>query len=369
MSLFWQELLLNIAVGTIAGGVTNAIAVWMLFHPYERKYRFHGAIPKNKARLAKSIGRTVGEKLLTPKDLLDELSRSGVRETLDAKLATLIAGALETERGSLRSLLPESVLAEVERALERLGPAVADGVGRHVRTPEFEAQVRAAVAKLRAEVGDVPVGQVLTASRRADLAAQAATLATELIEEGRQSDTRSATARIGDLLLRLAGTERTRGFVERTVSEALGRAEHRRWGEVMDAIGEDALVGWLLESARSPRAQALAAEGAASGAARLLDEPLGRPGRFLPEDMPARLASLAGPAVWQWIEEQLPRLVEQLDIPAMVERKVLGFSTARIEEIIRGVTERELKTIVRLGYVLGAIIGLLTFTVGRLVGS
>jgi uncharacterized membrane protein YheB (UPF0754 family) len=45
----------------------------------------------------------------------------------------------------------------------------------------------------------------------------------------------------------------------------------------------------------------------------------------------------------------------------MVERKVLGFSTQRIEEIIRHVTERELKLIVRLGYVLGAVIGLVTY--------
>ena len=52
----------------------------------------------------------------------------------------------------------------------------------------------------------------------------------------------------------------------------------------------------------------------------------------------------------------------------MVERKVLGFSTARIEEIIRGVTERELNMIVRLGYVLGAIIGLITFAAGQLLG-
>jgi uncharacterized membrane protein YheB (UPF0754 family) len=50
----------------------------------------------------------------------------------------------------------------------------------------------------------------------------------------------------------------------------------------------------------------------------------------------------------------------------MVERKVLGFSTQRIEEIIRGVTERELRMIVRLGYLLGAVIGVATFAVSRL---
>ena len=47
----------------------------------------------------------------------------------------------------------------------------------------------------------------------------------------------------------------------------------------------------------------------------------------------------------------------------MVERKVLGFSTQRVEEIVRGVTQRELNLIVQLGYVLGALIGAAQFGV------
>ena len=365
--MIWQDFLVSVLVGTIAGGVTNAVAVWMLFHPYERTYGLHGAIPKNKARLAKSIGRTVGEKLLTPKDLLDELSRAGFRETLDARLVEFIGAALDTERGSLRSMLPAPLLAEIERSLLDLGPAVAEGVASYGTTPEFEERVRGAVTRLRNEAGGMTVGQLLTPERRADLASQAGILATALIAESRQSEDRSATARIGDLLLRMAGTERTRGFVERTVSDALGRAEHRRWSDVLDAIGEETVVQWLVEAARSPRVNALAAEAAAKGASALLDKPIGRPGRFLPEDASVRLAAVAGPALWQWMEAQLPRLAEQLDIPTMVERKVLGFSTARIEEIIRNVTERELRLLVRLGYVLGAVIGMMTFAVGLLL--
>jgi uncharacterized membrane protein YheB (UPF0754 family) len=51
----------------------------------------------------------------------------------------------------------------------------------------------------------------------------------------------------------------------------------------------------------------------------------------------------------------------------MVEQKVLGFSTERMEEIIRGVTQRELEMIVRLGYLLGAMVGLLAFGINQLI--
>lgn len=369
MSPFWQELLLSVAVGTVAGGVTNAVAVWMLFHPYEKRFGLHGAIPKNKPRLARSIGRTVGEKLLTPKDLLDELQRAGFRETLDTRLAGLIRALLDVERGSLRELLPAPVLSEVERALAGLGPAVADRVDAWTATPAFAVRVREALARLRTEVGARTVDELLTAERRRELATQAAALATELLEESRRADERTAAARFGDLLLQLAGTDRTRAFVERTVHDALGRAGSRTWSEVLDAIGEDVVVKWVIEGARSPRLHHLAAEGAATGATALLDRPIGRPARFFADDAAVRLAAVGGPALWQWMESELPKFVEQLDIQAMVERKVLGFSTSRIEEIIRGVTQRELTMIVNLGYLLGAMIGAVTFFGRRLLGT
>ncbi len=367
MSPTLREFLLNVAIGTIAGGVTNAIAVWMLFHPYDKKWGLHGAIPKNKARLATSIGRTVGEKLLTPKDLLDELHRAGFRNTLDAKLAVAIQQLLEVERGSLREMLPPAVLEEVERALTGLGPIVGERVSAWTATPAFEVKAREALATLRRELGSRPVSDVLTETRRKELAAQAAELAASLLDESRKAEQRSTAARIGDAVLRIAGEERTKSFVERAVSDALGRAGTRTWSEVLDIIGEDVVVQWVLEGARSPKVQHLAADGATAGTMSLLDRPIGRPARFLADDAAQRLGAVAGPAVWDWLERELPKVVEQLDIPAIVERKVLGFSTARIEEIIRAVTQRELTMIVNLGYLLGAVIGVLTFFGGRLL--
>jgi uncharacterized membrane protein YheB (UPF0754 family) len=60
----WLRAGLTVAFGALAGGVTNKIAVWMLFHPYQpptflgRTVAWlQGAVPKNQLRLASSIGR------------------------------------------------------------------------------------------------------------------------------------------------------------------------------------------------------------------------------------------------------------------------------------------------------------------------
>ena len=70
---------------------------------------------------------------------------------------------------------------------------------------------------------------------------------------------------------------------------------------------------------------------------------------------------------WQWVQTQVPVVVGQIRVPEMVEEKVIGFSTQRMEEIVRGVTQRELDLIVRLGYVLGGLVGAGAFGVHALL--
>jgi uncharacterized membrane protein YheB (UPF0754 family) len=357
LSGFWTRLGLDVVLGAVSGGVTSWVAVVLIFRPYQRTFGLHGAIPKNKARLARTIGRTVGERLLTPDDIVAELHRSGLREAIEQRLAEFVVAALDQERGSLHELLSPAMTAELERALRDLGPVLAESYVHEVHSSAFEERVRAFVARARRELEPLQVGAVLTPERRAELASQAAQLATELIEEGRKDGERSARAKVGDLLLRLAGPERTRSFVERTVHDALARAETRSWGELLAPIDDATIVTWLLEAARSPRAAELALGAAGGVAAAVLDTPIGRLSRWLPNDAPRRLAAAAAAGVWEQVVASLPAFLETVDIPAMVERKVLGFSTQRVEELVRGVTQRELNLIVQLGYALGGAIG------------
>lgn len=512
----WTQLLVNILAGAVAGGITNAVAVWMLFHPYEPRAGLHGAIPKNKARLARSIGRTVGERLLTPADVTAELSRSGFREGFDAKIEEVIHDLLNIERGSIRELLPPAVATEVERALAGVADSASISFSNFVEGEEFEALTRRFVARARSEIAERPVAELLTAERRDRLTQRAAEWATELAESpelergireyldrnlGRLlaseaplleqvpaplvetleqaidaylplavarlgeflaqptarerlraalhdifrqfvSDLRfheriiaklvvtertfdAALASIerdgveqlaslledpvvreeisrtihsaviaylrkpiaeiagtpdnperaammvnaaGDYLVRIARSERTREFLVGKLNEVLLRTEGRTWGELLQSLPDDLVVGWIHDAARAPRTAQLVADTTRGALRSAMDRPIGRPGRWLPEDTSARLTTTVAPALWDWLHAQVPALVQRMDIEHMVERKVLGFSTQRIEEIIRSVTQKELNLIVNLGYVLGAVIGIMTFGIAQLFG-
>ena len=307
----WTRLASDVFLGSVSGGVTSWVAVVLIFRPYERTFGLHGAIPKNKARLAKTIGKTVGERLLTSADIVDELRRSGLREAIEAKLSDVVVDALERDRGPLRELLPPAVVGELERLIAEAGPDAAAAYERYVASEAFEEQVRSFVARSRKDVPPDETGTEITTERRPGLAGKAAGMAAGLID--------------------------------------------------------DVIVRWALRAARSERARSMAVEAVRGAGVALLDRPLGRLGRWLPDDAPRRLVATAAPAVWDQIIEKLPALLETVDIPAMVERKVLGFSTQRVEDLVRGVTQRELNLIVQLGYVLGGAIGAAQFALESLV--
>ena len=504
--------LVKIGFGALAGGLTNTIAVWMLFHPYEPPKLFgrwpvpflHGAVPKNQPRLAAAIGRTVGNRLLTPEDLTRTFANVEFRAAFDEKLAEFVDEMLNTERGSLRELIPSSVMDDIDALVSdaiRRGLEHLDG---YIASEEFEGAVGRRAGDLIEAIADEPIGGVLTPARGAALeeaiddwlqnAVESEDFgeavsdyleraSVKLLEPGRtfeeilplglvgavenaiSSYLPLAAERLGGLLedpqararfettihellhrflrdlrfhqrvvARLVMTEETvdkvldtieaegaerlseilrepaiqdamaRGvnqaivdFLRRPVNEVLGepddptlvearktligwvvgmardpatrefvveklhagieKAGARTWGDVLERVPIERVTDFLVGAARTETARTVVETGAERLASRVLDRPIGTPARWFPPDGPARLEAALSDPIWEWLQTQVPAVVERIDVARRVEEKVLHFPTARMEDIVRRVTDRELRLIVRLGYVLGAIIG------------
>ncbi len=514
--------LTTIGFGALAGGLTNAVAVWMLFHPYEpprllgRRIGFlQGAVPKNQARLAAAIGRTVGGKLLTPADLTRMFADREFREAFDQRLAAFLDSALHRERGSLREVLPARTLPEVEALLEKVAALGVDRLAAWVRTVDFEERVARKAGDLVEAVADEPIGGVLTPAREAaltgaidewlvsvtegddfrqtvdeslDRAARrflqpgrtfeeilptglvtsleraiagylplaiarlgslledpearerfeatlqelmrrflqdlrfhqrvvARLIVTEetvervldtIRDEGaarisemlREPEIQAAMARgvndaVVDFLrrpvtsvlgepdddsvreargtlaagiLRLASDPANRAFVVQKIDAALERAGARTWGELFERIPPERLAGWLVQAARSAAAEEFARSAAGALVSALLDRPIGRPSDWLPEDTATRVEAALADPIWEWLQTQVPEVVQRIDVARRVEQKVMEFPTPKMEELVRRVTERELRLIVRLGYVLGGFVGAILLGVNALLG-
>ncbi len=101
-------------ISGLIGYVTNAIAVGMLFRPYDDvrlgriKLFGKGVIPKNHHRLAEKIGITVAEELLSSKDIINKLQSPEVEKLLVNAVKEKLDKFFNTEQPSLFELLPTS---------------------------------------------------------------------------------------------------------------------------------------------------------------------------------------------------------------------------------------------------------------------
>ena len=348
-----------IGIAVLSHRITNAIAIWMLFNPHEPlkigPWHLQGALPKNKARLAKAIGRTVGEKLLTPEDLAERLSAPPIRDAFSRALEGGIGRFLREDRGPLIDLLTPEVRARLEAALDELARRGGDALTTYAESPAFEAKVAELLPLVAEQFGSII----------ADPAAK---------EEVKKTLRDTLEKSLPGLRLheRLAAKlVITEGAIDRfldSLNIALTRVPpterlQRLTPERRTALARK-VADWLVQFSRD---KGLAEEGIRSLAKTLLDRPIGRPVEWLGEENADALTRAIVTESWAWVQSQVPGVVTQLEIPAMVEQKINSLSTQKLEELVRNVTERELRMIINMGYVLGGVVGVITFVVTLLI--
>ncbi|MDX1492680.1 MAG: DUF445 family protein [Longimicrobiales bacterium] len=514
--------LVKILFGALAGGLTNTVAVWMLFHPYEPPKLFgrwtipflHGAVPKNQPRLAAAIGRTVGNRLLTPEDLTRTFANVEFRQAFDSRLADFLDEVLHTERGPLGELIPPPVRDDVNALVDDALQRGLDQLEEYVASEAFQEAMRRRAADLVDAISDEPIGGVLTPARgqaleaavedwlqgavgsddfREAVADYLERASVKLLQPGRTfeevlplglvSSVEKAIAsylplaaeRLGGLLedpkararfeatihdllhrflrdlkfhqrvvARVVMTEETvdkvldtietegaerlseilrdpavqeamaRGvnqaivdFLRRPVAEVLGqpddpnlvearetlttwivnmardpathdflveklhagldKAGAKTWGEVLGSLPPERIAELLVTAARTETARSVAETGGKRLISRIFERPIGTPARWLPDNGPQRIEAALGDPIWEWLQTQVPAVVERIDVARRVEEKVLHYPTPKMEELVRKVTDRELKLIVRLGYALGALVGVALIVVDALL--
>ncbi|MCU0624355.1 MAG: DUF445 family protein, partial [Gemmatimonadaceae bacterium] len=271
-------------------------------------------------------------------------NRDRVRRTLEGVVGRFVEELRFHERLLARFLVTERA---VEKALDALGRDGVDELATLLRTPEISDEIARAVrdgieALLRRPLREIVGG----------------------LDDARAAGLADALAERAVAALR---SEATQDFVAARLAALLDGWAHRELGPLLADVRDETVAEWLGQALRSDGARDVLRDTTARLAQRALDAPIGRPARWLPADTSTRLAATLAPVLWDKLAEALPPLVKKLDVPALIERKVNEFSTARVEEIVRGVTQRELNLIIRFGFGLGAVIGVGTFFISQAI--
>ncbi len=504
--------LVAIGFGSLAGGLTNTVAIWMLFHPYEPPRigkrgikMLQGAIPKNQARLAAAVGRTVGTRLLTEEDLGEIFCDEDFRTAFDGHLSGFLDALLHRERGSVRDLFPEAMHEQVEGIVDDVAVFGLERLDEYLLSDRFAETVTARAGDIVHSIADEPVAGILTPAREGAISeavddwitgavesedfsqaiddyldraarrllepdrtfeevlplglvgavekgiaaylplaiqrlgslledeearakfetfvhdllhrflgdlkfhqrvvakliitestvdmvldtieADGAERLTEMLQEEAMQDAmargindaivdflrRPVTSVLGDpddpsvldaretvvgWFVGLAQDPTSRSFVVEKLEVALDKMGARTWGEVFEKLPPDRVAEWLVAGARSEAATTLYREAAGRLSKKILERPIGTPSDWLPDGAARTAEETLGDPIWEWLQTQVPDVVQQIDVAGRVEEKVLAFPPSRMEELVKKVTHKELKIIVRLGYLLGGIIGI-----------
>lgn len=96
---FWLNAVFVVFMAGVVGYYTNFLAIKMLFQPKQGKVLgWEGLVPKNKRKIAQSLGRSIQNKLLAPDILLNYIFERNLIEIGTQKVAGWIDETLQNEK-------------------------------------------------------------------------------------------------------------------------------------------------------------------------------------------------------------------------------------------------------------------------------
>ncbi|WP_438446139.1 DUF445 family protein [Gorillibacterium sp. sgz5001074] len=376
-------ILINVTVAGFVGGITNHYAIKMLFHPREEKRigRFRvpftpGLIPKRKDEIGRSLGKVVADHLVTAEGLRGLLSKPAFRQRMEERLAHVLDGWMSREDTVEELLLRIWSREELERRLDglalqasgwtrgqlrlmwtdegwaerRLGGLV-PGWSEERRNTLTEQAVVKLIEELRKELESLR-GERMLRQITSSFMEQAGGFLGSLASMFMDAD--KVTGRVKAALLEQLESPAMIGFAYRFIQERLIRLEETSLEDAVRLARADAEpLEWLEEQA----GQAVAGlrrygwEKLRHQTLRGLLEP--RRG-WLQERIP-----LASGMLLDQLVRHMPRLVEAVQLPLLVEEEVRKFPIELVENIILSVSGKEFRAITWLGVLLGGMIGLL----------
>ena len=369
----WVEVwLVPVLTAAAVGYLTNYLAIWLLFRPYTKHGPFWGVIPRNQPRLAKSLGKTIPERLLPPAELaqtITELAGAFLRNPeILARVRCAVGEAVSANGHAIAAFLVPYASRSLKVVLDDQlkGEKVAQLVGfcaeQFLSKPENRTKV---VEGILAEVRQNSP-QLISFLRVALRPAAIAYL----------------KQHFGMMLVMLGGAETVVdgilnhldwASIEQLISERLGTEETQKM--LADEVG--ALATRLREHLQTAEAQQALDQFIAEHTPQWENALV----NYLQEKLPGMLAALFDndglwnaiaekllPYLQQLIEQELTahseEIVARLNLSGRIESAVNELDPAEAHSLINQVSGRELTLLQVLGYFLGAVAGFLMIFAG-----
>ena len=291
--------LIGPAVGAVIGYFTNDVAIRMLFKPHQAKYfmGIHipftpGIIPKEKVRIASSIGKAVSENLMN-------------REVLE------------------KSLLSDEMLEKMNDAIDEFVATQRDNTET---IEQFASHYLSAedIAAMRENTSTSIVKMIADKLQDSQLGENIAHMATEhMMEKTRKS----VAGRFGADMLLQPIAQLVEGILAKHINEILSNNSQQMVENLVANESQELMNMTMSKLINGHDEQVAQIKKGIFNAYRVI------------------------------ITEHLPRILQDIDISAIIEQRINEMDMDEAEAIIFDVMKKELRAIVWLGALLGSIMG------------
>lgn len=372
-------LLFMVAIGAIIGGITNHLAIKMLFKPHNAKYLFGkkipftpGLIPKRREELADQMGKMVVGHLLTPDGIRKKLSNHEFHQTLKAWLKKEATGLMNSEKTVIQiaesfgiTHLDEKIESKLSAVIDREMNAKVD---KYLSLTIKEALPEQLLLKVEKSM---PLVSEYIAQKGIDYVES---------EEGKQrlskmiDDFLAERGMLGGMVQMFLGNTSLIDKVQPEVIKFLRNAETKRlitslieneWKRIeelkVEEIEEKVQLNKLLFLTKQMILRQIAIKDRLNVSISVYMKPYEE---WVENDGIPKLIGMS----LSYFEKHMDEILEQLHLQEIVREQVQSFSVSRLEEMVLGISKREFTMITYLGALLGGIIGGIQAVVIMMIG-
>lgn len=360
-------ILFMVVVGAVIGGVTNVIAIRMLFHPFKPYYIFKmripftpGLIPKRREEIATKIGQVIEEHLITESVIHQKLNEPNTREAIndlvikqlsklksddatirkfanqfDFDLDDLINNKLDKtiinklnnyyydkQATSINEILPAEVITMVDEKLDQAGDLIRERARNYLSSDKGARDIYDMLDTFFAEKGKI-VGLLQMFMTKESIAER---VQHELIRLTRHPKAKVIIDKV------------IRGEYETLKSQPLSNVvKEEQFTNISESLVHLIMTNLQLNEK--------------------MDTPISKLTPKLVDQIQVGVANAITDLIIKQASNHLSTIMTKINLRQKVENQINTFDLDYIERLIIEIANKELKLIMSLGFILGGIIG------------
>lgn len=355
-------------IGAMIGGLTNTIAIKMLFRPYKAKYLFGkrlpftpGVIPLRRDEASTKLGEIITGHLLTP-EVFEEKLKSPETDKLIMHFIDRQIETIETEHltpgyflerlsAGLTDKIVDSFNEEIRAKVTEEGTKLYDRNIDDIMPADALNAVDTKVAHLAYDINDKLVQYISSDKGFRDIY----TMVDEFTENrGRLARSikyvmtkESLTERVQTELLKLIQQEKMIDIENRVIEDEYNKLKQSGLSELVTSSDLDNILNSIIEVLQQK-----------IDIRKILNTPIADFNKELFERFKEKGKYKLKDNFIAYSGKNMSKIMNKLQLAEVIKKQIDSFELSKLEDLVMDVANKEFKMIMVLGYVLGGIVGI-----------